>query len=110
MSANETQVGGSHYKKQKIQHWDYVLANNIPYMEAQIIKYVSRHRDKNGVQDLEKAKHFLEKLIEVEKGKVSYQSSAAWPHTEKHLTCVAGCRRQDDHDPTVLGPQGCVVS
>lgn len=67
MSANERQVGGSHYQKQKIQHWDYILANDIPYMEAQIIKYVSRHRDKNGVQDLEKAAHFLQKLIEVEK-------------------------------------------
>lgn len=66
MKANEKQVGGDHYKKQKIQHWDYVLANDIPYMEAQIIKYVSRWRHKNGIQDLEKAKHFLEKLLEVE--------------------------------------------
>lgn len=69
MSANDRQVGGDHYQKQKIQHWDYVLANDIPYMEAQIIKYVSRHRDKNGVQDLEKAVHFLHKLIEVERAK-----------------------------------------
>ncbi len=66
MSANERQVGGDHYQKQKIQHWDFVLSNNIPYMEAQIIKYVSRWRDKNGFEDLEKAKHFLEKLIEWE--------------------------------------------
>lgn len=64
--ANQRQVGGDHYKKQGIQHWDYVLANGIPYMEAQIIKYVSRWRDKGGIQDLEKAKHFLEKLIEHE--------------------------------------------
>ena len=67
--ANEKQVGGSHYRS-PIQHWDYVLANDIPYMEAQIIKYVSRHAKKNGVQDLEKAQHFLEKLIEVEKKKL----------------------------------------
>lgn len=66
--ANLGQVGGSHYKRQAIQHWDYVLANNIPYMEAQVIKYVSRWRVKNGVQDLEKARHFLEKLIEVSLG------------------------------------------
>lgn len=64
--ANKTQVGGDHYRKQSIQHWDYVLANDIPYMEAQIIKYVSRHRNKNGIQDLQKAQHFLEKLLEVE--------------------------------------------
>jgi hypothetical protein len=66
MSANERQVGGKHYNLQSIQHWDYVLANNIPYMEAQIIKYVSRWRAKGGLTDLRKAGHFLEKLIEVE--------------------------------------------
>lgn len=64
--ANDTQVGGDHYRQQKIQHWDYVIANGIPYMEAQIIKYVSRWRTKNGLQDLEKALHFLQKLLEVE--------------------------------------------
>ena len=63
MNANDTQVGGEHYKS-PIQHWDYVLANDIPYMEAQIIKYVTRWRKKNGFQDLAKAKHFLEKLME----------------------------------------------
>ena len=61
--ANERQVGGDHYQA-GIQHWDFVLANDIPYMEAQIIKYVYRWRKKNGLQDLEKARHFLDKLIE----------------------------------------------
>jgi hypothetical protein len=42
-----------------------VLANNIPYIEAQIIKYVVRWRDKNGIEDLHKAAHFLDKLREV---------------------------------------------
>src|SRR5713101_4813643 len=65
MSANEKQIGGQHYKS-KIEHWDYVIANGIPYMEAQIIKYLTRWRSKNGMEDLYKAKHFLEKLIEVE--------------------------------------------
>jgi hypothetical protein len=64
--ANSRQIGGSHYKKMGIEHWDYILANNIPYMEAQIIKYVSRWRDKNGFQDLEKARHFLDKLMQWE--------------------------------------------
>ena len=64
MKANEQQVGGTHYVS-PMQHWDYVLANNIPYMEAQIIKYLTRWRKKNGLQDLEKAQHFLTKLIEV---------------------------------------------
>lgn len=64
MSANNKQVGGEHYKTQ-IQHWDFVEANKIPYMEAQIIKYVMRHDKKGGRGDLEKAQHFLEKLLEL---------------------------------------------
>lgn len=63
MTANDKQVGGAHYKK-PIQHWDLVIANNIPYLEAQIIKYVMRWREKNGLEDLQKAQHFLEKLME----------------------------------------------
>ena len=66
--ANDRQVGGNHYKG-GIQHWDYIISNEIPYMEAQIIKYVTRWRDKNGIEDLRKAHHFLEKLIEVEASK-----------------------------------------
>jgi hypothetical protein len=62
-NANTRQVGGKHYQK-PIQHWDFVIANGIPYMEAQVVKYVFRWREKNGVQDLEKARHFLDKLIE----------------------------------------------
>lgn len=64
--ADSTQVGGNHYKKMSIQHWTFCLANNIPYMEGQIIKYVSRWRDKNGIEDLRKAQHYLAKLIEYE--------------------------------------------
>lgn len=62
MSANDRQVGGSHYQSQ-FQHWDFVayyLDNR--YLEGQITKYVSRWRKKNGLQDLEKAEHFLSKL------------------------------------------------
>lgn len=64
MTANNYQVGGTHYKKQSYQHWDFVINNQIPYMEAQIIRYVSRYRHKNGIQDLHKAKHFASKMIE----------------------------------------------
>lgn len=66
MGANSRQVGGNHYHT-PIQHWDFVLANEIPYLEAQIIKYVVRWRKKNGIADLEKAQHFLEKLLEYER-------------------------------------------
>lgn len=69
MSANQKQVSGVHYKDKAIQPWDFISANNIPYLEGNVIKYVSRWREKNGISDLEKAKHYLEKLIEVEKSR-----------------------------------------
>ena len=68
MSANDKQVDGNHYKS-TIQHWDYVIANELDYFQAQITKYVTRWKKKNGIKDLEKAQHFLEKYIEVEKNK-----------------------------------------
>jgi len=66
MSANDTQVGGAHYKQLKIQTWDYITQNNIPYLEGCVIKYVSRWRDKGGVEDLRKAQHYIQKLIETQ--------------------------------------------
>ncbi len=65
MSANDQQVAGDHYKKQ-IQPWDYIAANKLDYFEGNIIKYVSRWRTKGGVEDLRKARHYLDKLIELE--------------------------------------------
>ena len=65
--ALETQIGGSHYKSQAIQPVEYIHANNIGYFEGCVIKYVTRWKNKNGIQDLEKAKHYLELLIELEK-------------------------------------------
>lgn len=73
MGANEYQVGGEHYKKGKIQHWDYAASNNFDYFQGQVTKYVSRWKDKNGIQDLEKAKHFLEKYIELERCKTKLE-------------------------------------
>ena len=68
MSANDTQVGGSHYKGAEIQPWDFVAANNLGFFEGNIIKYVSRWKDKGGVEDLKKARHYLDKLIELSNG------------------------------------------
>lgn len=64
MKSNEKQIAGSHYKSD-IQHWDYVVANDLDYFQAQITKYVTRWKKKNGMTDLLKAQHFLEKYIEV---------------------------------------------
>lgn len=74
MAANDRQVAGAHYLS-PIQHWDYVLANDIPYLEAQVIKYLTRWRKKNGLEDILKAQHYLEKLIEVETAKLKEQHS-----------------------------------
>lgn len=63
--ALEKQIAGNHYKKLKIQVVEYCFANNIPYMEGNVIKYITRWRDKGGVDDLEKAKHYIELLIEL---------------------------------------------
>ena len=63
--ANTTQVGGQHYKSKAIQPWDYIASNNMGYLEGNVVKYVSRWKDKGGVEDLKKAQHYLTKLIEV---------------------------------------------
>jgi hypothetical protein len=64
-SANDTQVAGTHYKDKAIQPWDYIVANELGYLEGNIVKYVSRWKDKGGLDDLKKAQHYLAKLIEV---------------------------------------------
>lgn len=70
-NANGHQVGGTHYAGQ-MQHWDYVVANGLNYFEGQITKYVTRCRKKNGLEDLKKARHFLDKYIEeAEAGRIS---------------------------------------
>lgn len=65
-TALKVQVGGDHYKRLKIQPIEFIHANNIPFAEGNVIKYVTRWRDKAGIKDLEKAKHFIELLIELE--------------------------------------------
>lgn len=65
-SAMSNQIGGKHYSKMAIQPVEFIHANNIPFIEGNVIKYISRWRDKGGIKDLEKAKHFIEMLIELE--------------------------------------------
>ena len=60
------QVGGKHYKSLKIQPVEFIVANNIPYIEGCVIKYVCRHKDKNKKEDILKAIHYLNLLIELE--------------------------------------------
>jgi hypothetical protein len=67
MSALETQVAGSHYKDKAIQPVQYIHANRIGFFEGNVIKYVTRWRDKGGIADLRKAQHYIELLIELER-------------------------------------------
>jgi len=59
----DVQVGGSHYKDFPIQPIEFFIANGIPYAEAAVMKYVMRHRSKNGLEDLKKAQHLIAILI-----------------------------------------------
>ena len=65
-NALAVQVSGDHYKKHGIQPVEYIHTNKIGYFEGNVIKYVTRWRDKGGVADLEKAKHYIDLLIELE--------------------------------------------
>jgi hypothetical protein len=69
MKSFKKQVGGNHYKKYKIQPVEFIIKNNIGFVEGNIIKYILRFKEKGGVQDLLKAKHYIELLIDSSKGK-----------------------------------------
>jgi hypothetical protein len=68
-SALNKQVGGSHYRDKGIQPIIYIHANELGFCEGNVVKYVTRWREKNGIADLEKAKHYIELLIELEQTK-----------------------------------------
>lgn len=64
--ALDVQVGGGHYKSLPIQPVEYCQRNRLCYCESAVVKYVTRHRDKNGAEDIRKAIHFLELLLQLE--------------------------------------------
>lgn len=70
MKVLKKQVAGSHYKK-GIQPWEYIEANKLDFFEGNVVKYVTRNRRKNGLEDLLKAQHYIEYLIERERVKLS---------------------------------------
>ena len=65
---SETQVGGGHYRKYAIQPSEFIHRNKLGWCEGNAVKYLTRHRDKNGRQDIEKAIHYLQLLLEWEYG------------------------------------------
>lgn len=66
MNPLDIQEGGTYYKDMKIQPAEFIHANDIGYFEGNVIKYVSRWRNKNGIEDLKKAKHYIDLLIELD--------------------------------------------
>jgi hypothetical protein len=70
-SANDVQIGGKHYKDIAIQPWDYIIENNLGWCEGNIVKYITRWREKGGLDDVRKVIHYAEKLIEVENARNS---------------------------------------
>lgn len=64
VSASDRQVGGDHYASQAIQPIHYIFENNLGFCEGNVIKYVTRYQKKNGVEDLKKARHYIDMLIE----------------------------------------------
>ena len=58
------QIGGAHYTTQEIQPIDYIMSNELDFCEGNVVKYITRWRDKNGLEDLQKARHYIDFLIE----------------------------------------------
>lgn len=92
MSALDIQVGGGHYKNMPIQPMEFSMANNLDACQHTVVKYVTRFREKGGIQDLEKAKHVIDMLIEFEqrlekerakKGADPRQTSFAFTSTDQ---------------------------
>ena len=69
MQSLETQIGGSHYQGFKIQPAEFIGKNELNFFEGNVIKYVCRYKAKNGIEDLEKAQHYLAMLIDLERSK-----------------------------------------
>lgn len=70
--ANDRQPGGDHYLKHgDLQPWDVAVRFGLGFLDGNVVKYVLRFRDKGGLLDLEKARHYLDKLIEVEAAKAT---------------------------------------
>lgn len=67
-NALETQVGGDHYRNGGIQPVEYIESNKLGFCEGNVIKYITRHQHKGGRQDLEKARHYIDLLIEIRYG------------------------------------------
>lgn len=73
-TALSQQVGGSHYKNMTIQPVEFIEKNNLGFCAGNVIKYICRYKNKNGIEDLKKARHYIDLLIEIETADISLQN------------------------------------
>jgi hypothetical protein len=118
MTANEKQVGGSHYKNTTdMQHWDFIELYGLGYLEGYSTKYLVRWRQKGGLQDLQKAEHIVIKLLELHEkyGRtnrspiINEEACRAWCETQKMkvedqvaFTCICAWRKNVDLRSAIL--------
>ena len=86
MSSYDKQVGGNHYKDMAIQPSEFVNKNKMLFAEGNAIKYICRHNNKGGKQDLEKAKHYIDMIIERDYGDHTYESQTFSVDPELNIT------------------------
>jgi len=67
--ATDKQVGGNHYKDCKIMPIEYITKNNLDFLEGNVVKYITRHKLKGGVEDIKKVIHYAELILELKYGK-----------------------------------------
>ena len=69
MKATDTQEGGTHYKDMAIQPIQFIHANNLDFLQGNVVKYVTRHKAKNGAADIRKALHYCQLILELQYAK-----------------------------------------
>ena len=65
LKATDKQIGGKHYKQYKIQPIEFIVKNKLSFIQGCVIKYICRFENKNGIEDLEKIKHYCDLQIQL---------------------------------------------
>lgn len=105
---NKEQIGGNHYSKMKIEPIQFILANDIPFCEGNVIKYICRYKDKDGIQDLLKAKQYIDFLIEEQREiEANYEEAIndmnkeAEKYKNKNVVTSGYLRKADEKNATI---------
>lgn len=110
MSANDRQEGGFHYKVEGIQCWDFVEAMGLGFLDGNVVKYVARWRKKNGVADLRKAAHYLDKLMEHVAHGTILRPQIRGSHRATHPLMVGGYIAAFARDNELPAPETAIIT